>query len=263
MELGLKGKVALVTASSKGLGKAVAFGLAREGAKTVICARGEETLRKTAEEIQKATGAEVLALVADLTKYEDIKKLVTETIKKFGRIDILFTNAGGPPPGKFMEFSDEDWQNAFELNLLSVVRLCREVIPHMKQQGGGRIIHSTSVSVKQPLENLVLSNSLRLGVVGLSKTLANELAPYNILVNVVCPGATATERLENIVNAQAKREGITEEEAKRSWTASIPLGRLGAPEEFANLVVFLASEKASNITGTAVQVDGGFIKGIF
>jgi 3-oxoacyl-[acyl-carrier protein] reductase len=263
MDFGLKGKVALVTASSKGLGRTVALGLAKEGAKIVICARDKETLKKTAEEIRNATDTEVLSVVTDLTKYGDIKKLVNETIKKFGRIDILFTNAGGPPPGKFMEFSDEDWKKAFELNLLSVVRLCKEVIPYMQEQRWGRIIHSTSISVKEPLENLVLSNSLRAGVIGLSKTLANELGPYNILVNAVCPGATATERLENLVKARVEREGITEEEARRGWTNSIPLGRLGTPEEFANLVVFLVSERASNITGTAIQVDGGFIKGIF
>ncbi len=262
MDLELKNKVALVTASSKGLGKAVAFELAREGAKVVICARDKNTLEKTAEEIRNATGTEVLSVVTDLTKAEDIKNLVKDTITKFARIDILFTNAGGPPPGQFMEFNDEDWKNAFELNLLSVVRLCKEVIPYMQRQGGGRIIHSTSISVKQPLENLVLSNSLRAGVIGLSKTLANELGPDNILVNAVCPGATATERLENLVKARVEREGISEEDAKRGWTDAIPLGRLGTPEEFANLVVFLASEKASNITGTAIQVDGGFYKGI-
>jgi 3-oxoacyl-[acyl-carrier protein] reductase len=262
MELGLKDKIALVTASSKGLGKAVAFGLAREGAKVVICARGKSTLEETAEEIRNTTGAEVLSIVTDLRKPDDIKNLVKETIKRFERIDILFTNAGGPPPGQFMNFTEGDWTKAFELNLLSVVRLCKEVIPYMQKQGGGRIIHSTSISVKQPLENLVLSNSLRAGVIGLSKTQANELGPYNILVNAVCPGATITERLENIVKARAEREGVSEEDAKRSWTNSIPLGRLGNPEEFANLVVFLASEKASYITGTAIQVDGGFYKGM-
>lgn len=262
MELGLKDKIALVTASSKGLGKAVAFGLAREGAKVAICARGKYSLEETAGDIRSATGTEVLPVVTDLTKAEDIKNLVKETITKFGRIDILFTNAGGPPPGRFMDFNDDDWKKAFELNLLSVVRLCKEVIPYMQKQGGGRIIHSTSISVKQPLENLVLSNSLRAGVIGLSKTLANELGPDNILVNAVCPGATSTERFENIVKARAEREGISEEGAKLGWTDAIPLGRLGTPEEFANLVVFLASEKASNITGTAIQVDGGLFKGI-
>ncbi|MFX1519029.1 MAG: SDR family oxidoreductase [Promethearchaeota archaeon] len=262
MDLELKNKVAIVTASSKGLGKAVAFELAREGCQVVICARDKNTLEETAEDIRSATDTEVLPIVTDLTKAEDIKKLIKETITRFARIDILFTNAGGPPPGQFMDFNDEDWKNAFELNLLSVVRLCKEVIPYMQRQGGGRIIHSTSISVKQPLENLILSNSLRAGVIGLSKTLANELGAYNILVNAVCPGATATERLENLVKAQAEREGISEEEAQRGWTDSIPLGRLGTPKEFASLVVFLASEKASNITGTAIQVDGGFFKGI-
>ncbi len=262
MELGLKDKIALVTASSKGLGKAVAFGLAREGAKVVICARSKSALEETAEQIRNATDAEVVPIVTDLTKAEDIRNLVKETIERFERIDILFTNAGGPPPGLFMDFTEVDWTKAFELNLLSVVRLSKEVIPYMQKQGGGRIIHSTSISVKQPLDNLVLSNSLRSGVIGLSKTQANELGAYNILVNAVCPGATITKRLENIVKARAEREGISEEDAKRGWTNSIPLGRLGNPEEFANLVVFLASEKASYITGTAIQVDGGFFKGI-
>lgn len=263
MDLGLKDKVALVAAASKGLGKAVAMGLAREGAKVAICARGEETMKATAQEIEAATGSEVLAIRADLTKPSDIKHLVETTAQHFGRIDILFTNAGGPPPGRFVELTPEQWQAAVDLTLMSAVHLCYKVVPYMRRQGGGRIITSTSVSVKQPLDNLVLSNSIRLAVIGLTKSLSNELARDNILVNSVCPGWTRTERVEELMRDRAAREGITIEEAFAGIEKDIPLGRMATPEEFANLVVFLASERASYITGAAIQVDGGFYKGIF
>lgn len=181
MEMGLQDEVALVAASSKGLGRAIAYGLAKEGAKVAICARGEEALARTATEIEEATGAPVLAMVADLTKKQNIENLVARVVEEFGRLDILVTNAGGPPPGLFVDLTDEKWEEAFQLTLMSAVRLCREVIPHMRRQGGGRIITMTSISVKQPLENLMLSNSLRLAVIGLTKTLANELAKDNII----------------------------------------------------------------------------------
>lgn len=263
MDLGLKDKVALVTAASKGLGRAVAMGLAKEGTRVAICARGEEGLKATAREIEAASDSEVLAIRADLTNPADIKQLVETTAHHFGRIDILFTNAGGPPPARFTELSPESWQKAVDLTLMSAVHLCYKVVPYMRQQGGGRIITSTSVSVKQPLDNLILSNSIRLAVIGLTKSLSNELAEDHITVNSVCPGWTRTERVEELLQARATREGITVEEAFAGIEKEIPLGRMATPGEFANLVVFLASDRASYITGAAIQVDGGFYKGVF
>lgn len=263
MEMGLQGKVALVAASSKGLGRAIAYGLAKEGAKVAICARGEEALARTAAEIEEVTGSTVLAMVADLTDKQQVENLVARVVEEYGRLDILVTNAGGPPPGLFVDLTDEEWEEAFYLTLMSAVRLCREAIPHMRRQEGGRIITMTSISVKQPVENLMLSNSLRLAVIGLTKTLANELAKDNILVNSVCPGWTRTERVEELMEDRAQRQATSAEEEFAKIEKDIPLGRMGTPEEVANLVVFLASERASNITGTAIQVDGGYVKGVF
>jgi 3-oxoacyl-[acyl-carrier protein] reductase len=198
MDLGLAGKVGIVAAASKGLGKAVAMRFAQEGMKVAICARDAGTLNATAQEIARRTGAEVLPIRADVTRYDEIKNLVAETVRRFGGLDVLVTNAGGPPPGNFFACDDSAWEQAFQLTLMSVVRLCREAIPHMQKRGGGRIINISSVSVKQPIDNLILSNSLRLAVVGLAKSLANELAPMKITVNTVCPGPTQTERMEQL-----------------------------------------------------------------
>lgn len=258
MDLGLAGKVGIVAAASKGLGKAVAKRLAQEGMRVAICARDEQTLQKTAREIEALTRSEVVAIRADVTRPEDIRNLVAETVKRFGGLDVLVTNAGGPPPGNFFACDDSHWEQAFYLTLMSVVRLCREAIPHMQQRGSGRIINIASVSVKQPIENLILSNSLRLAVVGLAKSLANELAPMKITVNTVCPGPTQTDRMEQLFRATGDVEA-----ARRFWTKDIPMGRMGQPEELADLVAFLASENARYITGTVIQVDGGLVKGVF
>ncbi|CUU05051.1 3-oxoacyl-[acyl-carrier protein] reductase [Candidatus Kryptobacter tengchongensis] len=263
MDLGLKDKVAIVTASSKGLGKACAVGLVREGAKVVICARNEDELEKTKDEIKRNLNGEILSIRADVTKYEDVKNLVKSTVDNFGTVHILVTNAGGPPAGYFENFSDDDWNKAFNLNFMSTVRLIREVLPYMKSQKWGRIINITSVTVRQPIDNLILSNSIRMSVVGLAKTLALQLARYNILINNVAPGYTLTDRVKFVIEQQAKNTGKTFEQVKEELAKDIPLGRLADPEELANVVVFLASEKASYITGVTIPVDGGWIKGVF
>lgn len=263
MELGISGKTAIVAAASKGLGKAAAVGLAKEGVNLAICARGEAALLETAREIGSTTTAKVLPIVADVTNPEDIQKLVENTINEFGQIHILITNAGGPPSGLFNNFDDKDWQDAITLSLMSTIRLCREVISHMRKGGWGRIINIVSIAAKQPIEGLVLSNSLRAAVIGLAKTLSNELAGDNILVNNICPGWTLTERLSSIVQKRAEYQGISFKDALQNITKDIPLGRCGTPEEVANLILFLASEQASYITGTTIQVDGGLYKSLF
>lgn len=258
MDLGLRGQVAVVAAGSRGLGKAIAHAFLSEGARVAVCARGERALRAAAEEMK----GEVLAVPADVTKREDVERFIGAAVDRFGRIDVLVNNAGGPPSKPFTETTEEEWWNGVGLNLMSTVRLCQVVVPHMRERGG-RIINVTSFTVKQPLPNLVLSNAVRLAVVGLAKTLATELAPHRILVNTVCPGPIATERLQSLTQTYAERERITYEEAeRRMWTDQIPLGRLGTPEEFANVVVFLASPRASFVNGTTLQVDGGLVRSV-
>ncbi len=263
MDLGIKNKIALVTAASRGLGKAVAQELAQEGCQLAICSRGQESINRAAEHIRQSTGAEVLAVAADLTEAEPIHQFVAETMKKLGGVDILFANAGGPPPGQFVQLSDEQWMSAVNLNLMSVVRLCREVLPAMQQKHWGRILIDTSFTVKQPLENLILSNSIRAGVVGLAKTLSNEVAPDGITVNCLCPGWIQTERVDQLLNDRAKRGNMSFDDAARTITVTIPMGRIGRPDELAAAAAFLLSERASYITGVALAVDGGIIKGIF
>ena len=262
MDLGLKGRVAIVAAASKGMGKACAHGLAAEGARVTVCARSEADLLAAANEIREKTKAEVVAVPADVTRLPDIRRVVAKTVEAFGGVDILIANAGGPPLGSFDQMSDAEWQAAFELTLLSTVRLIREVLPHMRKKGWGRILSIQSSSVKQPIEGLVLSNGIRPGVVGLSKTLAAELGKDNILINTVCPGRILTDRLQSGLRARAKGAGKSLEEYLPAATAEIPLGRIGSPEEFAHVVVFLASERASYVTGATIQVDGGLIRGI-
>ena len=263
MDLGLKGKVAVVTAASKGLGKAVALGLAAEGASVALCSRDPETIARTGEEIHTKTGSPVLARAVDLTNATAIVDFVQEAAARFGRIDILFANSGGPPPGSFDSLDDAAWERAFSLNHLSAVRLTREVLPHLRRQGGGSIVYSTSISVKQPIENLVLSNSIRSAVVLMAKTLMQEVAKDNIRVNIVCPGRIYTERIEQLDAARAQRSGLAIEEVARQAEAAIPLGRSGRPEEFADTVVYLCSDRASYLTGTVTQIDGGQYRGVF
>jgi len=263
MDLGITGKTAIVAAASKGLGKAAALGLAKEGANLAICARGEDNLLETAEELSSITSARVLPIVADMTNPDDIQKLVAAAAAEFGRIDILVTNAGGPPSGLFSDFGDEDWQGAVTLNLLSTIRLCRTVIPHMRKVGGGSIVNIVSIVAKQPIEGMILSNSIRAAVIGLAKTLSNELAGDNILVNSICPGWILTDRMSSIVRHHAESQGTSYESTLANITADIPLGRCGTPEEVASLIVFLASERASYMTGTTIQVDGGLFKSLF
>jgi 3-oxoacyl-[acyl-carrier protein] reductase len=259
MELGLGGRVAIVAAASKGLGKAVAQGLAREGARVSIFSRDEVQIRAAGEEIG-GDGAEVLALAADVTRAEDLDRVVDATLDRWGRIDVLFNNAGGPPPGQFADFDDAAWQRAFELNLLSTIRLTRLVLPTMIQRRWGRIINSASISVKQPIDGLLLSNAIRSGVAGMGKTLANEVARHGITVNTLAPGRIRTERLEQVDRAMAERQGISVEEVRHQSAVQIPAGRYGTPEEFAAVAVFLASEPASYVTGQVVVADGGLVK---
>lgn len=261
MDLGLTGKKALVMASSQGLGKAIAAELIKEGADVMMASRSPEKLERAADELEKQGGGSVQWRKADITNPTDIKKLVAETAHAFGHIDILVNNAGGPPGGGFREVSDQDWQQAFELNLLSYVRVIRAVLPHMEERGG-RIINIASSSVKEPIANLVLSNTFRTGIVGLTKTLAEELAPDGIFIHTVAPGRFATDRVRHLDQLKAEREGVTEEAIKRKSEQQIPLGRYGRPEEFAKVVAFLVSEACTYMTGNSLLVDGGMIKAI-
>jgi 3-oxoacyl-[acyl-carrier protein] reductase len=262
VDLGLKDRVAIVAASSQGLGKAVALGLAREGAKLALCARTNATLQAAAEEIRRETGADVLASSLDVTVHEEVRRFVSETVSRFGRVDICVANAGGPPSKSFAETTIQDWEAAARLNLMSTVYFAKETLPLMQERRWGRFIAITSVTVKQPVEGLILSNAVRSGVSGLVKTLANEYGPYNVLVNNVCPGFTATARLLSLSAVLAKKEGVEPGEIEARWARQAPLGRIGRPEEFANVVVFLASERASYVTGVSIAVDGGVIKGM-
>ena len=262
MDLGLQGKIALVAAASKGLGRAVAEELAAEGAHLVLCARGEAELRATAAAIEAASGVPVLAVPADLAAPGAAAAVVAVALARFGRVDVLVTNAGGPPAGTFENLSPDTWDAATRLLLTSVVELTRAVLPGMKAQGWGRILNITSISVKQPVDNLMLSNSLRAAVTGMARTLATEVAAQGITVNNILPGYTRTERVVGLADATAAREGISAAEATARWEAEIPMRRLGEPREFAALAAFLCSERASYITGTSVPVDGGWIRGL-
>ncbi len=262
MDLELRGKTAIVSAGSKGLGKAIALGLAAEGARVAICSRNPDNLSQAAQEILTKTGSEVLAVPVDVTKPDAIANFVGTVVQRQGKVDILVNNAGGPPMGAFADFEDGDWESAFNLTFMSVVRFIRAVLPHMRKTGAGRIINVTSTSVKQPLEGLLLSNSIRPAVIGLAKSLASELASDKILVNNICPGSIHTDRIKENVAAQVRSTGQPEESILEQYNAKIPLGRLGEPVELADLAVFLASERASYITGATLQVDGGLVRSI-
>ena len=262
MDFGLRGKVAIVAAASRGLGRAIAEELAGEGCSIVMCARGKETLAEAARSVREKGGGEVLDIPADVSRSEDVDRLVSATIDRFGRVDVLVTNAGGPPSGPFESLTPEKWNDAIQLTLLSTVNLCRAVLPGMKQRKWGRIINVTSIAVKQPVDGLMLSNSLRSAVTGFARTLANEVARDGITVNNILPGYTRTERVESLARAAAERDGTPLEESLRKWENEIPMRRLGEPREFAALAAFLASERASYITGTSITVDGGWTKGL-
>jgi 3-oxoacyl-[acyl-carrier protein] reductase len=256
VDLQLNDKVAVVTAASRGLGKAAAFQLAHEGASVAICARGEDVLA-TAEDIRRETGADVLAVRADVTRQADVDALVGATLDRFGQIDLLIVNAGGPPPGSFLSLTPEDWRQAVDLTLMSAVRLCYAVVPHMVARGSGSIVATESVSVKQPVDNLILSNAVRLAVVGLMKSLANELGPQGIRVNTINPGSVQTERLERLMENRAASNDSSLEDELAKAAADVPLRRIATAEEYGRAVAWLASPAASYIHGQAVMFDGG------
>ena len=261
MDLGLQEKVALVVAASRGLGRAVAEELAAEGAHLVVCARGGEALQEAAEAM-RARGAEVEAVTGDVGRAEDIDRVVAAARARFGRVDILVTNGGGPPAGPFEQLDEAAWQEAVRTTLDSVVRFTRAVLPEMKERRWGRIVNITSIAVKQPVDGLMLSNSIRAAVTGFARTLANEVAPYGVTVNNAMPGFTWTARVEELAERQAEARGVSRDEVVASWEREIPLGRLAEPREFAALVAFLCSSRASYITGQSIAADGGWIRSL-
>src|SRR5229473_5746 len=262
MDLGLRGRVAIVAAASKGLGRAVAEELAREGAEVAICARSAENLASAASQIRAATGKEVFSEPLDVTNAARVAEFVAAVEKRFGRVDICVTNAGGPPSKTFLDISPDEWRTAVELTLMSAVWFAREVLPRMRKNKWGRLITITSSAVKQPVEGLLLSNSIRAAVTGLARTLANEYGADGITVNNVCPGFTRTARLDNLAASISERTGAKPQEVFAGWEREIPAGRVGAPEEFAAVVTFLASERASYVNGTSIAVDGGLVRSL-
>jgi 3-oxoacyl-[acyl-carrier protein] reductase len=262
MDLGLKNRVALVAASSRGIGRATAEAFAAEGCRVAMCARDEQTLQAAAEKIRVQHNVEVFAQAFDVTDAASVSRFVTAVADKFGGVDICVTNAGGPPAKGFLAATLEEWQRALDLNFFSTVYFAREVIPHMQRKRWGRILTLTSITTKQPVTDLVLSNAVRAAVVGLVKSLANEFGKDGILVNNVGPGFTATDRLKDLAKARASSLGKTEQEMFDGWAADAPLHRLGEPREVAETIVWLASERASYITGQTILVDGGMYKGL-
>jgi 3-oxoacyl-[acyl-carrier protein] reductase len=262
MNTGLKGKVALVAGASEGMARAAAQTFAAEGCTVAICSRTEEKIQQAAAEIRKATGAEVFAQQLDVTYGAGVEKFVADIVKKYGRVDICVANAAGPPAKFFLQTSAEEWQQAFNMNFMSVVHLAREVLPHMQKNRWGRMITITSISVRQPIPDLILSSAIRPAVVGLVKSLAAEFGKDNITVNNVAPGYTATQRLTSLAASRAKAAGVEEKDIYDKWAAEIPMKRLAEPQEIADAIVWLASERAAYITGQTILVDGGNYKGM-
>ena len=257
MDLSIKGKNAIVCASSQGLGKSAALDLAKEGVNIAICSRNKDKINLVKEEIEQTSDVKVVAIEADLSSEKDISALFQEAKKELKAIDILINNNGGPPPSTFEELTDEDWQRTFNSTMMSAIRLSKLVLPDMKKNKWGRIINISSVSVKTPVNGLFLSNSIRMGVLGWAKALSDEVAPHGITVNSVCPGTTKTERIEQILNAQSESSGKDKSEIEEAMANSIPMLRIGEATDLSALITFLSSEKASYMTGLAVQVDGG------
>ena len=263
MDLGLKGKTALVTASSKGIGKAVAEELATEGCNVAICSRTKNDLENVADDLKRKYGVDVSWSVCDLNKSADIENTFNIVVKQFGKIDILVNNCGGPTSGFFRDFVEEEWMSAFEQVFLSVVRFSKLVIPGMIVKQWGRIVNISSISVKQPIDNLILSNSFRSGIIGFAKSLSNEFAKYNITVNNVAPGYTLTNRLYDLAVNRAKHSGLSHEEVLADMAKQVPMNRLARPEEIGDIVTYLCSNQAGYITGNTIHVDGGWVKGLF
>ena len=257
MDLSIKGKNAIVCASSQGLGKSAAVDLAKEGVNLAICSRNKEKINLDKNEIKDISDVKIVAIEADLSSKKDINNLFKEAKQELKTIDILINNNGGPPPSTFEELSDDDWQKAFNDTMMSAIRLSKLTLPDMKKNKWGRVINISSVSVKTPVNGLFLSNSIRMGVLGWAKALSDEVAPYGITVNTVCPGTTKTERIEDILNAQSKSTGKNKKELEEAIANNIPMQRIGEATDLSALITFLASEKASYMTGLAVQVDGG------
>ncbi len=262
MDLGLKGHIALVTAASRGLGFATARALSREGAKVAICARNRAPLEEAARRIYDETGGEVLPIVADVARPDDVQRLAEVTLAHFGHIDALFINAGGPPAGYFLDLTPEDWEKAAQLTLHSAIRLAYAVVPGMKARGSGSILANTSISVRHPLDGLILSNSLRAAVVALMKSLSIELGPFGIRANAIAPGWTRTERVDSLLQARADRNNTTPDEEMQRITGAIPLHRMASPEEFGRVAAFLLSPAASYISGVTLSVDGGMTRAL-
>lgn len=263
MDLQLRNKTVIVMAASQGLGKTTATEFAKEGANVVVSSRNEEQLSKAVEAIkQTAPDAKVIYSVCDVTSSDEIQMMVKKTTDTFGSVDVLVNNAGGPPAGGFDQFSDEDWQRAFELNLLSYIRAIREVLPSMRANGGGHILNFASSSIKQTLDHLLLSNTFRAGIVGLAKSLSQELSRDNILINTLGPGRIATSRVASLDRIRAEKQGVSYEEARAHTEKSIPIGRYGTPEEFAKQAVFLCSGANTYVTGQTLLVDGGLVKAL-
>jgi 3-oxoacyl-[acyl-carrier protein] reductase len=262
MDLGIKGKVALVAASSKGIGRAIAEELADNGAALVMCARGERDLRAAAAAIRESYGVEVLEVVADISRQSDRGRVTGAALDRFGSVDILVTNSGGPPSGTFDALSAEMWSDAAGLLLTSTVELTRAVLPGMKEKRWGRILNVTSIAAKQPVDGLMLSNSLRAAVHGFARTLANEVAPFGITVNNILPGYTRTDRVISLARQASETKGIPVEQSYKAWEEQVPMGRLAEPREIAAVAAFLVSERASYVTGGSIAVDGGWIRSL-